>query len=97
MLMERVSSGHPGVRVGSILGRENVTRSVAGGIFVCAAESTQRAYYHYHVRNWFTVFGLRILPGPVVGDYVECFRCNSTYDPRIVGSTHPALRVGNPA
>lgn len=73
------------------MGRKTVTRSVAGGIFVCASERMQRAYWHYHVRNWFTLFGVKVFPGPVVGDYVECFSCRETYDPRIVGSTHPSL------
>ena len=91
--MQRVSQAHAGAGVGSILGRSRVTRSIAGGIFVCAVERTQRAYYHYHVRSWFTVLGVKVFPGSVVGDYVQCFSCNSTYDPRIVGSTHPALTV----
>ena len=91
--MERVSHAHAGTGSGSLLGKDTVTRSIAGGIFVCAAERVQRAYYHYHMRSWFTLFGLKVLPGRVVGDYVECFSCKSTYDPRIVGSTHPALMV----
>lgn len=91
--MQRVSHAHVGALVGSILGRKAVTRTVAGGIFACAVERVHRAYYHYHVREWHTVFGLKVLPGRVVGDYVECFGCNSTYDPRIVGSTHPALWI----
>ncbi|MFZ0013594.1 MAG: hypothetical protein WAL25_05700 [Acidimicrobiia bacterium] len=91
--MQRVSHAHAGAGVGNILGRQTVTKSIAGGIFVCAAEQKQRAYWHYHMRSWFTFLGARVLPGRVVGDYVECFSCKSTYDPRIVGSTHPALRV----
>ena len=94
--MQRVSHA-TGAGVGGILGREEVTRSIAGGIFVCAAERLQRAYYHYHVRSWITLFGVKIIPGPVVGDYVECFSCKNTYDPRIVGSTHPALLLDETA
>lgn len=79
--------------IGRMVGRATVTRSIAGGIFACAAERVHRAYYHYHVREWRTVFGLKVFPGRVVGDYVECFSCNNTYDPRVVGSTHPALWI----
>ena len=43
------------------------------------------------------MFGIKVLPGPVVGDYIECFSCRNTYDPRIVGSPHPALRVDETA
>ncbi|HEX6286810.1 MAG TPA: hypothetical protein VFZ80_04940 [Acidimicrobiia bacterium] len=70
-----------------------MTRSIAGGVFVCPIERGQRAFWRYHIRNWFTVFGVKVLPGPVVGTYIECFSCRNTYDPRIVGSPHPALRV----
>jgi len=91
LLMQQVSHAQKRAAVGGILGRDTVTRSVAGGIFVCASERTQRAYWHYHVRRWFTLFGVKVLPGRILGDYVECFSCRSTYDPRIVGSTHPSL------
>lgn len=93
MTMHRVNHAQSGVRVGSILGRETVTRSISGGLFVCPVERSQRAYWHYHVRDWFTLFGAKVFPGEVLGDYIECFSCQSTYDPRIVGSTHPSLRV----
>ncbi|HET9259664.1 MAG TPA: hypothetical protein VFP42_05985 [Acidimicrobiia bacterium] len=93
MSMQRVNHAPAEVRTGNILGRDTVTRSISGGIFVCPVERGQRAFWHYHARNWFTLFGLKFVPGAVVGDYIECFSCRNTYDPRIVGSTHPALRI----
>ena len=95
--MQRVSHPPAEVRIGSILGRGSLTRPISGGIFVCPVERGQRAFWHYHTRNWFTLFGIKVLPGPVVGDYIECFSCRNTYDPRIVGSPHPALRIDETA
>jgi len=90
--MQRLSQTHERLPViGAFLGHETIPRSIEGGLFVCPVERSNRAYWHYHIRTWHTLFGVPVFPGKVVGDYVECFSCRGTFDPRIVGSTHPAL------
>lgn len=78
---------------GAVWGRDTITRTVGSGLFICPTERDYRAYWQYRERSWRTLFKLPVFPGAVVSDYVECFRCKSTWDPRIVGSEHPSLWV----
>jgi hypothetical protein len=66
-------------------------RTIASGLFVCPAEGVERAYWAHRIRNWFHVLGLPTVPGAIVGDYVECFACGSSFDPRVVAVRHPSL------
>lgn len=76
----------------AIVGHQPMTRTVSSGLFRCPNEQTERAYSSHKVRNWLTIFSVPVLPGGVVSEYVECFCCGTTWDPRIINSTHPALR-----
>lgn len=80
----------------AIWGRQAVTKTLSSGLFVCPAEATERAYWHHRVREWSTLFSIPVIPGDVVEEYVECFCCGATADPRILRSTHPALRLARP-
>lgn len=74
-----------------ILGRHLVSRTVSSGLFRCPNEQTERAYSSHRVRNWHTLFSVPVLPGRVVEEYIECFCCGNTWDPRIIKSNHPSL------
>lgn len=75
----------------SLWGARYVDRTVASGLFVCPQEGIERAYWKHRVRNWFSILSVPLIPGGVVGEYVECFCCGSSSDPRTVGAKHPAL------
>lgn len=80
--------------IGAIWGQSRLTKTMSSGLFRCPTEQTERAYWRYQVRNWHTVFSVPVVPGQVVEEYIECFCCGATWDPRIVNSNHPALRFG---
>lgn len=71
-------------------------RTTSSGLFVCPAEGIERAYWTHRVRNWFHILGLPVVPGAPVGEYVECFACGTTYDPRVAAARHPALGTLRP-
>lgn len=79
--------------LGSIWGHHEVNRTVSSGLFVCPTEGTERAYWHHRIRNWHTFLSIPVLPGEIVEEYVECFCCGATVDPRVVNSDHPSLQV----
>ena len=77
---------------GAVLGQTEVTKTIDDGLFICPKATTERAYWHRRVRSWTTVFSVRLIPTRTVGEFVECFSCGATVDPRILTSTHPSLR-----
>jgi hypothetical protein len=83
-------SGH---WIGTLWGKHLISRTVSTGLFFCPHEQAERAYSGKRVRMWHIVLSVPAFPGRVVGEYVECFSCGDTYHPRIVGSTHPAIRT----
>ncbi len=66
-------------------------RTTSSGLFVCPEEGMERAYWSHRVRNWFHVLSVPVVPGAVVGEYVECFACGASFDPKILRAKHPAL------
>lgn len=81
--------GNPSPR--TLWGPRHIDRTVASGLFVCPQEGIERAYWRHRVRNWFSILSIPVIPGGVVGEYVECFCCGSSSDPRIIEARHPAL------
>jgi hypothetical protein len=80
--------------IGAIWGQSRLTKTMSSGLFRCPTEQTERAYWSHRVRNWHTLFSVPVVPGRVAEEYIECFCCGSTWDPRVVSSDHPALRAG---
>jgi hypothetical protein len=75
----------------TLWGAHHRDRTVSSGLFVCPIEGIERAYWTHRVRNWFHVLSIPVVPGAIVGEYVECFACGRSYDPRIIRARHPAL------
>lgn len=65
----------------SIWGWKSTRRRIGSGLFLCPAESTERAYWLFRMRTWLTVFSVPVLPVKVTGEQVECFCCGNTYKP----------------
>lgn len=76
----------------AVSGERSITRTVSSGIFLCPTESTERAYWQFRVRTWITLFNIPVFPGDVTEEYIECFCCGLTLDPRVLKSNHPALQ-----
>lgn len=35
-------------------------------------------------RRWFTFFWIPLIPLKIIGEYIECSSCQSTYEPRVL-------------
>ena len=55
-----------------------------GGTFHCPHCGVDRAYLYREARRWFTFFWIPIIPLKVLGTFVECTTCKSTYDERVL-------------
>lgn len=76
-----------------IFGTRGVTSSVATGQFNCPGCAAKRAFVHKRVRRFFTLYFIPIIPLDVVGEYVECQQCRSTYRPEVL-SYDPVEKAG---
>ena len=57
---------------------------LGSGVFFCPHEGGDRACHRVQGRRWFTFFFIPLIPFKVLGEYVECTSCHSTYDPRVL-------------
>lgn len=73
-----------------VWGSKSLRRRVSSGVFVCPAEATERAYWAFRVRTWFSLFSIPVIPMKTVGEHVECFCCGAIYQPQ---SLTPAIRT----
>lgn len=69
----------------TIWGWKSIRRQVGSGVFACPSEETERAYWVYRVRSWFTVFSIPLIPVRVLAEQVECFCCGRVYDRESLG------------
>ena len=60
-----------------------LARAVSWGEFYCPRCGTQEEYATRRVRRFTAVLGLPVIPGPLLGSYVECQRCQATYRPEV--------------
>lgn len=66
-----------------IFGTRGVRSASGGGSFHCPTCGPQ-SYTHHRVRRFFTLYFIPVIPLDVVGEYVECDVCSSTYHPDVV-------------
>jgi tellurite resistance protein len=62
-----------------IFGTRGVTYGSEGGQFFCPDCEGKEAYLHRRVRRFFTLYFIPLIPLDLLGEYVECQRCTSTY------------------
>lgn len=56
-----------------------------GGVFFCPNCGGDCQYSRQQGRRWFTLFFIPLIPlGYVGGEFVECERCKSAYDPAVL-------------
>jgi hypothetical protein len=89
--MDRTSTTSPSGVISRVLwGQTDISRAAGTGLFDCPSEQVVRAYWHQRTRRWHTVLSIPVLPGPVVEEFIQCFSCDLTLDPRFLESEHPA-------
>ena len=67
-----------------IFGTRGVTYGSVTGQFFCPDCGDQRTYRHRRVRRFFTLYFIPLIPLDLLGEYVECERCASTYRTEIL-------------
>lgn len=67
-----------------IFGTRGVTYGSDGGQFFCPDCEGKEQYRHKKVRRFFTLYFIPVIPLDLLGEYVECQRCASTYKTSIL-------------
>jgi uncharacterized tellurite resistance protein B-like protein len=67
-----------------IFGISDVKKVVQSGKFDCPRCGPNIPFKHKNVREYFTLYFLPIIPLDILGEYVECQGCNSTFDAGIL-------------
>jgi tellurite resistance protein len=67
-----------------IFGTRGVTYGSEGGQFYCPDCSDRKSYLHRRVRRFFTLYFIPLIPLDLVGEYIECQTCSSTYKTSIL-------------
>ncbi len=67
-----------------IFGTRGVTYGSEGGQFYCPDCDSERTYKHRKVRRFFTLYFIPLIPLDLLGEYIECQTCTSTYKPSIL-------------
>src|SRR5687768_587685 len=62
-----------------IFGTRGVTYGSEGGQFFCPDCEGKEQYLHRKVRRFFTLYFIPVIPLDLLGEYIECQRCTSTY------------------
>jgi tellurite resistance protein len=62
-----------------IFGTRGVTYGSEGGQFFCPDCEGKESYRHRRVRRFFTLYFIPLIPLDLLGEYIECQRCTSTY------------------
>lgn len=66
-----------------VWGWRSQTKRLSEGLFHCPREGGDRNYWLMEAKRWFTLFWIPVIPLRVLGEYVQCVSCGSTYDPAI--------------
>lgn len=67
-----------------IFGTTGITYGSEGGNFYCPDCDGEKAYRHRKVRRFFTLYFIPLIPLDLLGEYVECQTCTSTYKPSVL-------------
>lgn len=68
-----------------IFGTRGVTLSKESGDFHCpACNGSPQAYTRKSVRRFFTLYFIPVIPLDKLGEYVQCHRCNGTFNVQVL-------------
>ena len=67
-----------------IFGTRGITYGSQGGQFHCPDCDAREQYLHRKVRRFFTLYFIPLIPLDLLGEYVECQKCTSTYKPSVL-------------
>ncbi len=67
-----------------VWGFKALYKTLGEGTFYCPQDGGDRAYRKRQARKWFTFFWIPIIPLGVLGEFIECTSCGSTYDEAVL-------------
>ncbi len=70
-------------------------KTLAEGTFYCPHDGGDRSYRKRQARRWFTLFFIPLIPMRVLGEFIECSSCGSTYDMKVLTMPTAAAMVDN--
>lgn len=70
-------------------------RTLAEGRFYCPHDGGDRGYRRRQARRWFSLFFIPLIPLKVLGEFIECGSCGSTYDLKVLTMPTAADIVDN--
>lgn len=65
------------------------------GTFYCPNEGGDRPYRHQRAQRWFTFFFIPLIPLKVLGEFIECSSCGSSYDEVVLTLPTAAAMMDN--
>ena len=78
-----------------IWGFKALYKVLSEGTFYCPREGGDRAYRRKQARKWFTFFWIPVIPLDVLGEFIECSQCGSTYDQKVLTLPTAAAMTDN--
>jgi uncharacterized tellurite resistance protein B-like protein len=72
-----------------VFGTRAITRVKQKGAFHCPECGVKALYHWKRVRNWGQLYWIPILPGEILGEYVECQACRNTFRPGVLEYSDP--------
>lgn len=67
-----------------IYGTKPIRSKLSQGNFHCPECNSDTQYTHRKAKKFFHLYWIPIIPLGTLGEYVECGRCDATFDPRIL-------------
>lgn len=78
-----------------VWGFKALYKTLGEGTFFCPSEGGDRPYRERQARKWFTLFWIPIIPLSVLGDFVECTSCKSSYNNTVLTAPTSAQIMDN--
>lgn len=70
-------------------------KTLAEGTFFCPHDGGDRSYRKREARKWFTFFWIPLIPLGVLGEFIECTSCQSSYDQAVLTMPTAAQMADN--
>ncbi len=67
-----------------IFGSKGVESNMGSGVFFCPNCGGDQRYWHKHVRRYFTLYFIPLIPLDKIGEIVQCTGCGQTWDPEVL-------------
>ncbi len=70
-------------------------RTLSEGRFYCPHDGGDRSYRRRQARRWFALFFIPVVPLKVLGEFIECSSCGSTYNVSVLSMPTAADMMDN--